>query len=479
MPELKAIIGRLRFRTSPALTALGGAVLLLLVWSFVVLSGKIDGALAYEDGLQAARGMVATIERLQLDEETAVRGYALTHKAAFLQPYEAANPDLEPTFTRLEDLLDKLDMQTAASQVRNAESESQTWHATTAHQLLTQTMTRPQLLQNEVRGRALMDGFRAYMGDVSTRLSDRIGRNRVSIEDTLGSLFVLDLAAIGGFALIVTVALLRERVSERNAYLVRRLQEVFAPADVPEADGIAFSCWYQAASDGVNVGGDWYSALWLDGDRILFVVGDVMGHGLDAAIAMGRSRQSVLTLAMADLGPVDILHLVNRVMLQQDLIVTMVVGIVTVSTREVVYSIAGHPPPILVSSDGDATLLATDGVPLGISDTAIFTRFFLKMQPGMRLVLYTDGLVEFSRNLLDGESAMLTAARDLAAYTDWDIAERVAKAVVGSGPVRDDVAILTLSCLRGRSENASHPNVVRGSVEGGEENRTPLTRVAL
>jgi serine phosphatase RsbU (regulator of sigma subunit) len=477
---MRTIVKRLRFRSSWALTVLGACVLLLLIWSFVSIRGKIDGALTTEDRLQSATALASTVLGLQLDEETAVRGYALTHKTEFLQPYEAANPELNPTLGRLRALLAQLDMRTAASAALDAEVKSKRWRSTIAHQLLTQTMTRHRLLQNELRGRALMARFRHDMALVTGRLSEQIRSNRRSIEGALGSLFVLDIAAIAGFALIVVVALLRERVSERNAYLVRRLQEVFAPADVPKADGIAFSCWYQAASDGVNVGGDWYSALWLDHDRILFVVGDVMGHGLDAAIAMGRSRQTVLTLASADLGPVDILHLANRVMLRQDLIVTMVVGIVTVSSREVVYAVAGHPPPILVAANGEATMLAADGVPLGISDTVVYSRFFLKLEPGMRLVLYTDGLVEFNRNILDGEVAMLTAARDLATYTDADVAERVAKNVVGTGPVRDDIAILTLSCLHTEPPSgASRPNVVRGSVTDTQKSRTPLNRVAL
>jgi CHASE3 domain sensor protein len=432
----------------PVLAALGAAIFFFLVWNFVTLRSRIDAAFTMLDELQAANRLAVTAIRLQLDEETGLRGYAIAHRVIFLQPYESANDSLDATLHDLRSALDAEGMTTASQDVRHAQLTSLEWRTTVAHPVLTESVKGKNLIANQVRGKILVDRFRRYMASASGRISARVVATRTNIDHSLRRLFAVDLTTLVGFGIIVVLALVRERSSARNAYLVRRLQEVYAPSSLPQPEGFSFSGWYSAASDGVNVGGDWYNALWLDEDRVLFVVGDVIGHGLDAAIAMTRARQSDLTLALTEHDPVEILAHTNRVLLRQGSIVTMLIGILSTSSRKIEYAIAGHPPPILVASNGAAMTLSPDALPLGVSDSVSFSRFSLVLEPGMRLIMYTDGLLEVNHDVIDGERVLLAAAESQSRYDGGDVAERMARGIVGTGAVRDDVAILALSCLR-------------------------------
>lgn len=235
------------------------------------------------------------------------------------------------------------------------------------------------------------------------------------------------------------------RSAEENARLAERLRELYAASVLPHTRDLRFSAWYQTTGEGNSVGGDWCKAQWLDGDRILFAIGDVSGHGVEAAVAMGRARQTILAIAMTESDPAEILRRTNAVMLLQDTIVTAVVAILSTATGRIDYAVAGHPAPIVIAPDGNARLLANDGIPLGVQGEVDVAACSLQLLPGARLILYTDGLIEFDRDVIRAEQTLLATASSLASYDEDDIAERLGRLVLGSAPLRDDVAILTLS----------------------------------
>ncbi|MEV4035264.1 PP2C family protein-serine/threonine phosphatase [Streptomyces umbrinus] len=155
---------------------------------------------------------------------------------------------------------------------------------------------------------------------------------------------------------------------------------------------------YQPAASFLNVCGDWYDLIDLDGDRLAAAVGDVVGHGLGAAGVMGQLRSALSAAIRATGRPADALTTLaqHAHTVEGALATTAVQAVIDRAAHTVTYSCAGHPPPLLAHPDGTVELLdtATDP-PLAASDDTIpRTQATVSYTPGATLVLYTDGLIE-------------------------------------------------------------------------------------
>ncbi|MEV2193102.1 SpoIIE family protein phosphatase [Streptomyces phaeochromogenes] len=155
---------------------------------------------------------------------------------------------------------------------------------------------------------------------------------------------------------------------------------------------------YQPAASFLNVCGDWYDLIDLDGDRLAAAVGDVVGHGLEAAGVMGQLRSALSAAIRATGRPADALTTLaqHAHTVEGALATTAVQAVIDRAAHTVTYSCAGHPPPLLAHPDGTVELLdtATDP-PLAASDDTIpRTQATVSYAPGATLVLYTDGLIE-------------------------------------------------------------------------------------
>jgi anti-sigma regulatory factor (Ser/Thr protein kinase) len=270
------------------------------------------------------------------------------------------------------------------------------------------------------------------------------GRERFDRDDlVLG----MELADRSGITLDNARLYARER--ERALMLQRSL----LPQRVPEPPGVSVAYRYVPAGSGAEAGGDWFDVLPLNGGRIAFVVGDVMGHGLGAAATMGRLRTAVRTLAGMDMPPAELLRRVND--LGDDLaqseaegwMATVVYAVYDPFTRRCAIAQAGHLPPVLVeASPGQpgacrARLLdLPPGVPLGVGGMR-FETTELDVPDGAVLVLYTDGLVETrGQDLGTGlERLRLTLCRQLDSLED---ACDDLLAAMEPGREPDDVALL-------------------------------------
>ncbi|WP_246530781.1 SpoIIE family protein phosphatase [Streptomyces bathyalis] len=203
----------------------------------------------------------------------------------------------------------------------------------------------------------------------------------------------------------------RAGVSLDNARLYAReragalmLQRSLLPQKVPEPPGVTVAYRYVPGSSGTEVGGDWFDVIPLAGGRVAFVVGDVMGHGLHAAVTMGRLRTAVRTLAGLDLSPDELLRRINDladdfVQSSDDpLIATCVYAVYDPSTRRCSIAKAGHPPPLLLTETPEGSWEAQaielpSGAPLGVGGVP-FEPWELEIVEGSVLILYTDGLIE-------------------------------------------------------------------------------------
>jgi len=271
----------------------------------------------------------------------------------------------------------------------------------------------------------------------------------------------------------------RAAVCIDNARLYRReheraliLQRSLLPPGDPEAAGLDIACRYLPGNTANEVGGDWFDVIELPGHRTALVVGDVMGRGLRAAVAMGELRTAVRTLALLDLEPAEVLSALDEVArglgtpgatsasggggaqwparaahksreadLSEVYLATCVYAVYDPVTRRCTFANAGHLPPVVVEP-GEAALLldVPPGMPLGVGGEP-FEEVEVELKEGALLALYTDGLVESRDHPLDEGLAALRDALVEPARPLEDVCDRV----LGSLHTRhgeDDIALL-------------------------------------
>lgn len=213
----------------------------------------------------------------------------------------------------------------------------------------------------------------------------------------------------------------RAAVCIDNARLYRReheraliLQRSLLPPGDPEASGLDIACRYlpgeAATGRASEVGGDWFDVIELAGGRTALVVGDVMGSGIAAAASMGRLRTATNTLAALELDPAQLLgHLERTTAGLDQAIATCLYAVHDPHRRRCLIANAGHLPPVRLRAGRPPELLdLPTGVPLGVGGVA-FSTTEVGLEPGDRLVFYTDGLVETRRHPLDERLAALLA----------------------------------------------------------------------
>ncbi|MFJ4080612.1 SpoIIE family protein phosphatase [Streptomyces iakyrus] len=225
----------------------------------------------------------------------------------------------------------------------------------------------------------------------------------------------------------------RRYTRERDAALV--LQRSLLPHRLPEQDAVEVAACYRPADELTGLGGDWYDLIPLSGARVALVVGEVPGHGIDAAAAMGQLRTAVRTLAALDLPPEEVLahldDLVGRSAREEGgepgAMGSAGAQVVGSGCLYVVYdpvdggcamAAAGHPAPAVVLPDGSVVFVdLPQGPPLGVGGPP-FEAVELPLAEGSTLALHTDGL------LARGETWAVDAGR-----------ERLRRALERSGPL--------------------------------------------
>jgi anti-sigma regulatory factor (Ser/Thr protein kinase) len=203
---------------------------------------------------------------------------------------------------------------------------------------------------------------------------------------------------------------------------------------------------YRPATRESQVGGDWYDAFQLPDDSLFISIGDVCGHGLEAAVAMSNLRQSLRSLAFECPDPWLVLEGVNRILQceQTQTLATALFARFDPQTLRLDYASAGHPAPILMDSSNIPRILPAGGTPLGIlSLGGDIARHTVDLEHGSTLLFYTDGLIEFSRDVLREEDRLLRAMSKLSPH-DRNPAATIVNEMLGGSPQADDIAVLTL-----------------------------------
>ncbi|MER5711927.1 SpoIIE family protein phosphatase [Streptomyces sp. NPDC002122] len=211
------------------------------------------------------------------------------------------------------------------------------------------------------------------------------------------------------------LAATEEAAEERNRLTLQLQHAIMPPAKPPlDAPGLDVAVRYRPAESESLVGGDWYDAVVLPSKKVLLCVGDVAGHGVEAATGMVVLRNALRGLAVTGAGPGQLLSWLNSVAhhLTAHVTATAVCGIYDPGSRTLRWARAGHLPPVLVRGDEAFDLPLLRGLLLGALAEAEYEETELRLEPGDTLLMYTDGLVERRDTAVqDSVAQLLTVAR--------------------------------------------------------------------
>ncbi len=229
-------------------------------------------------------------------------------------------------------------------------------------------------------------------------------------------------------------------------HMVEILQETIVPEQLPVVETVELAAEYRPADAFVDVGGDWYDAFIVD-DSLVLVVGDVAGHGIEAASLMGRVRNGLRAYAVDETDPAELLRRVHQLLctLDPDSMVTAVVACYQPDTRLLTWARAGHPPPLLCNPDGSTRFLEeVNATPLGTLGKN-FETAKVQLSEGSLVVLYTDGLIERRGRLIDEGFAWLAdRVRALRGESVEALCKQLVDRSFASIPSADDICVLAL-----------------------------------
>ena len=243
------------------------------------------------------------------------------------------------------------------------------------------------------------------------------------------------------------LALDRARRYEGERIVAETLQRSILPETLPAMEGVRVSALYLPGSTAVDVGGDWFDTLTLADGRLGFVVGDVVGKGVQAASTMAQLRNGMRALTLDALTPGETLRKLN-LLLENYIDVpfaTLAYLALDPETLVVTLSSAGHPPPLVVGPDGRARFLEGEGgLPLGVDTAAEYAEQTTVLEPGSIVVLYTDGLVERRGRSIDEGLALLARAAEGAPREPDAFVDSLVGQLLGAEARQDDVALLAV-----------------------------------
>jgi serine phosphatase RsbU (regulator of sigma subunit) len=226
---------------------------------------------------------------------------------------------------------------------------------------------------------------------------------------------------------------------ERNTSLT--LQNALLSRRFPDVVGLEIAGRYVAAATEMAIGGDWYDIIRLDDQRTLFVIGDVSGHGVNAATGMAALRYAIRAYAGETSSPAVILEKLGRLLrIDHDhQLATVLCGVIDSETHEMTIASAGHPPPLLIHDGRREYVTSEHGPPVGVEDPLKARERTVPFPAQATLLAFTDGLIERRGEALDAGLARLveSAQPDLPLEA---LLDAILHEVAPEG--RDDIALL-------------------------------------
>ena len=266
-----------------------------------------------------------------------------------------------------------------------------------------------------------------------------------------GHFEMADLGVVEELGEQLALAIRVDRMFRRHTEIADALQSSLLPRDLPQIPGVEIAAAYVAATEGLEVGGDFYDIYRTPGGWGV-AIGDVCGKGEEAAAVTAAARHAIRVLAHWTADPAEVLDKANEVMLAEefgDLFVTAKNAHLRWQDGRlhVVLGSAGHPGPVLVRPDGRTTIMNPGGLPLGLFPTAQPGREEIDLEPGDVLFFFTDGVTEArSPELTYFEDRLTDELAGLAGQAPRDIVAGLQTLVVEfcRNELRDDMTMLVL-----------------------------------
>jgi sigma-B regulation protein RsbU (phosphoserine phosphatase) len=319
--------------------------------------------------------------------------------------------------------------------------------------LISGTITRPLRILTGKAAEIARGNLDVQMGEIQSR--DEVGELSRSFDDMKSALkeYIANLAE-------TTAA--KERY-ESELKIAKTIQMSFLPKHFPPfPQNVEFDI-YATLESAKEVGGDLYDFFLLDADHLFFSIGDVSGKGVPAALFMAAAKTLMKGTASRETTPSDVLAQVNRELCLENesmMFVTVFCGILNFRTGELLYSNAGHNPPLFLRRGRPPEWLSLpDGFFLGTMEEAVYETRELLLAPGDTLLLYTDGVTEAMDTAKGfyGEERLIRLAAEGSLKPPEELVREVlgsVRAFAGSEPQSDDITLLALT-FRGEAEKPS------------------------
>ncbi|MBG6067335.1 SpoIIE family protein phosphatase [Micromonospora ureilytica] len=336
----------------------------------------------------------------------------------------------------------------AAVAVNTARSTADVLQVAARHALSLAEAARVVVTANEARFEADGGGTTAaapsFVAELTGTTGKQLGELQVWRAD--GDEAQTDDAALTQLARLVGVRLENAQLYEAEHRIATTLQHSLLPRSLPQLPGAVVASRYLPGGADVEVGGDWYDAIALNGDELVLVIGDVVGKGVRAAAAMGQLRNALRAYVLEGFDPGGSLTRLNRLVGSTEgrSFATVVCLLFNPRTGRLRYASAGHPSPLLITG-GDVAFLHDRalGPPVGALPSATYESVEAELPAGSRLLLYTDGLIEDRQLGIDAALAQLRIDAASPSEHVADLIDAVVERVTGR-PRRDDVAVLAL-----------------------------------
>jgi len=256
---------------------------------------------------------------------------------------------------------------------------------------------------------------------------------------------------LASFAALCANALMRAARYELEHSIAITLQSSLLPSRLKSRPGVELSAQYSPGTRELTVGGDWYDVIDLGDDRFLLVVGDVVGHGIESAAAMGKLATATRALAQMEQAPAALLQQLDKLAATDPTTQFASMAIVLVDQRagELRYSLAGHPPPLLRRAGGSIVILdGARSVALG-GISVQRPEHTVGFNGAVTVLLYTDGLTERRSDHIDDRLALLQSTlHDSADVAVQALPRALIAAMMTGGEQCDDMALLCAEITR-------------------------------
>ena len=249
----------------------------------------------------------------------------------------------------------------------------------------------------------------------------------------------------------------RQRNLEREHHISEVLQNAILPASVPtELMGYEIAVKYMPALNEAEIGGDFYDVFELGDGRFAIVIGDVVGKGLTAALRVAAARHAIRSYAYLDPRPARVLTLANTALCKdtgdETQLLTLFYAVVDPGLGGIMYSSAGHVPPIFCSANGTCEELLSQGLPLGVYPAYEYDQSSNRLDPGDLVVMVTDGITEARSQGIDmyGQERLLDYVKTKKDESPDILAEGIMNSALehAGGHLHDDAAVVVLASSR-------------------------------